>query len=532
MRITISGSESPLGRALMAGLRGEHHLSTLAVDPRDDAAVPAVMDGVEALIHLDPISVPARGASDPEILDRSARGTYVLLRAAVAAGVRRVVVGSTLSLLERYPASWTVDEQWQPLPDVTDVRQLAAHLAEQSARQFVFFEPVEIVCLRFGEIVEQTTATRGRDWTWLHVEDAATAVQQALSAPLHLNVDEGRPSQRLGHGWRVYHISGAGHTRFPQTEAAAALGYRPVHDLAPGLPPQPGDAERSGDLSLPGPAHRAPFRPIRRVVVFGAGGPLAAATAQVLAPSYQLRLTDVRPIADIAAAGVPQSPGAPLPQLLPPPHEEMQTDITDPAQVLRASQGMDAIINCTVVRHDLEQAFRVNCLGVYNVMRAAVANGIRRVVHTGPLQVSSEWPSGYAWDFDVPDESPGRSGGWLYGHSKLLGQELVRLFAETYDLEAPALYFSIFVNPLTARPRSGGVHAMTVTWEDAAHAMRRALEIPTLPSPFEIFHILTNLPHGKYSSSKAQRLLGWRPRDDLHHLWARRAGIMPRGDQD
>jgi hypothetical protein len=52
--------------------------------------------------------------------------------------------------------------------------------------------------------------------------------------------------------------------------------------------------------------------------------------------------------------------------------------------------------------------------------------------------------------------------------------------------------------------------------------MRRALETPALPSPFEIFHILANLPHGKYSSAKAQRLLGWQPRDNLAHLWARR----------
>jgi len=183
---------------------------------------------------------------------------------------------------------------------------------------------------------------------------------------------------------------------------------------------------------------------------------------------------------------------------------------------------MDAIINCTVVRPDLVQAFRVNCIGAYNVMRAAVAHRIRRVVHTGPLQVSSEWPAGYGMDFGVPDAAPGRSGGWLYGHSKFLGQEVVRLFAEAYDLEVPALYFSIFVNPETAEPRPGGVHPMTISWEDSGDAMRRALEVPSLPSPFEIFHILADLPHGRYSSRKAQQLLGWRPRDTLSNLWARR----------
>ena len=54
------------------------------------------------------------------------------------------------------------------------------------------------------------------------------------------------------------------------------------------------------------------------LVLFGAGGPLAAVTAQQLAPAYRLRLTDLRPLATIAAEGKPQSKGAPLPAVLPP----------------------------------------------------------------------------------------------------------------------------------------------------------------------------------------------------------------------
>ncbi len=77
-------------------------------------------------------------------------------------------------------------------------------------------------------------------------------------------------------------------------------------------------------------------------------------------------------------------------------------------------------------------------------------------------------------------------------------------------------------SPRTARPRLDGVVAMTVSWEDAGRAMRHALEAPSLPSPFEIFHILADLPHGKFSNTKAKRLLGWQPRDSLVELWGRR----------
>src|SRR5687768_3712638 len=64
-----------------------------------------------------------------------------------------------------------------------------------------------------------------------------------------------------------------------------------------------------------------------RIAIFGAGGPVGAAAARALREHYTLRLTDVRPIAEIAAAGKPQSPGAPLPEALPPPHECRTVDV-------------------------------------------------------------------------------------------------------------------------------------------------------------------------------------------------------------
>lgn len=522
MRIAITGAEGILGRTVVTALQTAHDVRTLSGDPRDPDAASVLLRDRDVLIHLDAMDTDRETSGPQDVLDRSARGTYVLFQAAIEHGVGRVVVGSSLALLNAYPASWAVSEDWQPRPDVSDVRQLALDLTEQSAHQFVLFEPLQVICLRFGDIVGDAAEHATAGWTRLHVDDAVQAVQKALTAPLRLSTDEAQPSQRLPHGWRVYHIPGAGNTRTPLAGAASGLGYAPAHDLSPRDLPVPSDAERRGDLTLLGPSTAIPSRPIRRVVVFGAGGPLAAATSRVLAPSYQLRLTDLQAIDDIIARNEPQSPGAPLPAPVQPPHESMQVDVTDLSQVLRACEGMDAVINCTVIRRDLEQAFLVNCIGAYNVMRAAVTHNIRRIVHTGPLQVSSEWPAGYGMDFDVPDDAPGRAGGWLYGHSKILGQEIVRLFAEAYELEVPALYFSIFVNPETAEPRPGGVHPMTISWDDAGHAMRRALEVPSLPSPFEILHILADLPHGKYSSRKAQQLLGWRPRDTLAELWARR----------
>src|ERR1051325_160721 len=106
-----------------------------------------------------------------------------------------------------------------------------------------------------------------------------------------------------------------------------------------------------------------------KIAICGAGGPVGASAARYLKDHYTLRLTDVRPIAEIAAENRPQSPGAPLPEVLPAPHECRVVDITDYAQVLEAARGMDALINTTVVRGELKAAFEVNLIGAYHVAK-------------------------------------------------------------------------------------------------------------------------------------------------------------------
>ena len=66
-----------------------------------------------------------------------------------------------------------------------------------------------------------------------------------------------------------------------------------------------------------------------KVAIYGAGGPIAACAARVLKDHYTLRLTDVRPLPEIAAEGKPQSKGAPVPEVLPAPHEWRVVDVAD-----------------------------------------------------------------------------------------------------------------------------------------------------------------------------------------------------------
>jgi len=259
-----------------------------------------------------------------------------------------------------------------------------------------------------------------------------------------------------------------------------------------------------------------------KVCIFGAGGPVGASATQALKGDYILRLTDLRDIHDIQAENKPQSKFAPMPVVPEPPHEWWQVDVTDYDQVKEAASGMDALINVTVLRPELVAAFRVNMVGAYNVMKAAVSCGIRRVIHTGPRHTRLVHEGDYWYDFDVPDEAPLHPGTDLYALTKYLGGQVVRVFAEQHSLEVVCFLFCHFRpgNGKDANPGSG-VSPFTTSWEDTGTAFRYGLRVPKLPHSYEVFDICARLPHGKFGSEKAERLLGWRPEYNFERLYKR-----------
>lgn len=258
-----------------------------------------------------------------------------------------------------------------------------------------------------------------------------------------------------------------------------------------------------------------------RVCIFGAGGPVGSSAAKSLKDDYELRLTDLRDVDEILQ-GEPQSKHAPMPEVPEPPHEWRCVDVTDYEQVRSASEGMDALINVTVVRPDPVLAFQVNLIGAYNVMKAAVACGITRVIHTGPRHIRLAHEGDYWYDFDVPDEAPLHPGTDLYALTKYLGGNVVRVFAEAHELEVVTFLYCNF-KPGDGGDAAGGsgLTPFTTSWEDTGEAFGYGLRASKLTQPYEVFDICANLPHGKFGSAKAQRILGWTPKYNFERLYHR-----------
>ncbi len=239
-----------------------------------------------------------------------------------------------------------------------------------------------------------------------------------------------------------------------------------------------------------------------KVLLLGANGMLGPHVIKALEGRYELRATDIND---------------------PPPgfkHEYRKVDVADLKQVMEAAQGMDAIVNLSVLRHDRKIAFDVNARGCYNTMAAAVKYGIRRVINTGP-HFTIAGPTYEDFDYDINPEVPTHSGTNLYALTKSVGQEICRVFTENHDVYVITLLFYNFRYPDDMSGAGQDFTPFTVSWSDAGQSFVHALEVPLerLPSRCEIFNIFTDLPHHKFSNEKAKRILGWRPTHLFEQYW-------------
>ena len=484
---------------------------------------------VDTIIHLLPLRLAdayeGGKISEADAMDLVMRGTRNLIVAAVQAKVRRVIIGSTLAIFDRHPPHWNVTEMWRPRPEPV-TRQLLPWVTELSTRELIRLGNIEAVCLRFGRIVaEEDIHGQPFDPRWVHLDDAIHAVDRALTVDLRQTLDAGTPE------WHLFHVMAPGpnskikhgHTTGIEersTSGSPPFDFNPAHrlDQSTAVLPQeePIKDTRSWQevLAPPDPIRS---RPIRNVVVFGASGPMGAFTAQSLMDSYRLRLADINPLA-WQTLDPGRSTHMPMMSAnIAEPHEFMQVDIQDPEQVRAACVGMDAIVNCSVLRDNEETSFRINAVGTLNMARAAVEFGIRRIVQTSPLLQLVNGHGSHLWDYQIPVEAGSRPYADLYFLTKYLGNEILRVFAEHHDLEVAVMLFWEMTNPELPSVKP----PFMVSWPDTGRALHRALEVPELPSPFEEFNVSVDMPHGKFDHTKIRRILGWQPVDNLDHFWQR-----------
>ena len=188
------------------------HEEVMQVDLADRAAVHALLEGVDALVHLGGISVEA---PFDDILQANILGLYNVYSAAQKQGVKRIVYASSNHAVGFHPVTEVLDIDASHRPD--GMYGLSKCFGEDLSRYYFDRFGLETVCLRIGSSFEQPKSPRMMV-TYLSYRDFLELVRCSLF------------TNRVGHAI-VYGVSD-NPTLWVDNTKAAFLGFRPQDSSA------------------------------------------------------------------------------------------------------------------------------------------------------------------------------------------------------------------------------------------------------------------------------------------------------------
>lgn len=139
------------------------------------------------------------------------------------------------------------------------------------------------------------------------------------------------------------------------------------------------------------------------------------------------------------------------------PLERVQGDVLVKQDLLRLLEGCDVVVNCAAIisvhGDPTGLVYRTNTEGPRNVRAAAVAQGVKRLLHVSSVHAVTELPHSQAYAETRPYNTASRH---VYDRSKAMGEQV--LFAEHGKdaLELVVLRPSAVVGPFDAKPSMMG----------------------------------------------------------------------------
>jgi uronate dehydrogenase len=162
-----------------------------------------------------------------------------------------------------------------------------------------------------------------------------------------------------------------------------------------------------------------------RVLITGAAGAIGTALRIGLRDAWQhLRLTDIHPIAEPASD-----------------EEVVVADVSDRPAIELMTQGVKALVYMTGVGGDytLEDLFRVNVRGVFDVFEAARLAGVERIVYASSNHAFGCYPITERVTPALPPRPDS-----LYGAFKVFGETMLREYFERHGIRSVSLRIGTF----------------------------------------------------------------------------------------
>jgi NAD+ dependent glucose-6-phosphate dehydrogenase len=254
--VLVTGAAGRVAAQLLPGLEHAYELrpmdracdddeggdSRLVIgDLTDQAILARALDGVDAVVHLAGNPDPA--APWGRLREPNVEGFAVLLAAALAADVRRVVFASSVHAMGAYEGvgRWPVDSAWPPAPCCAYGATKA--FDEALARVYAYQSGISLIGLRLGLCAPRASAAEAVSG-WLRPADLQRIVIGALETAVPFG---------------VYHaVSWPSRRRWNLDMAMADLGYDPERDdVEAALAPEAGRGHLS--TCVPGAGPGRPF---------------------------------------------------------------------------------------------------------------------------------------------------------------------------------------------------------------------------------------------------------------------------------
>jgi uronate dehydrogenase len=194
---------------------------------------------------------------------------------------------------------------------------------------------------------------------------------------------------------------------------------------------------------------------------------------------------------------------APTPGL----EDAIEGDVADAAAVDAAMRGMDALVHLAAQAHDrpFPELLGPNVVGLYNVMDAARANGVPRVVLASSMMVVSGWMEDPPRVARVDERRPHNH----YALTKVWAEQMGELYARRAGMSVIAVRLGWMVrNPDEARNMlRSKIFDCYVSPADGARALAAAVEAPDLK--FEVVYAASRGGERVFDMEPARRLLGF-----------------------
>ena len=232
--------------------------------------------------------------------------------------------------------------------------------------------------------------------------------------------------------------------------------------------------------------------PKKRVLLTGAAGNVGTNLRRHWQDRYELILSDIRPVHDIAA------------------HETfIHVDITDLEELAKACEGVDALVHLAADPSPAalfdKTLLPLNVIGAYNGFEAARIAGCGRIIFASSVNAILGHQDGPPVDWDVPVRPQN-----VYGATKCWGEALGRVYSEQHGLCCICVRLgAVAYEP--DKPCDPDENNIGISPRDQAQFLGRCIEVQDLN--FAIVHGVSRHRHCWMSLDSTCKVLDYEPQD-------------------